>query len=160
MTPSVSLPKGSRQQEAEPAAQSPLKCCLSRLISSLLCRFHLVLRFGFFEQEKKDKIGERVAALQQLVSPFGKLAQSDTASVLTEATAYIKFLHDQLQVLSAPYFHASTGRPQLNNDFDAGRRVLQPEEQGAVSDASGFNGPDCAEQWCRYLGSYIQVASL
>jgi hypothetical protein len=25
------------------------------------------------EQEKKDKIGERVAALQQLVSPFGKV---------------------------------------------------------------------------------------
>ncbi|KAG0458559.1 hypothetical protein HPP92_023716 [Vanilla planifolia] len=45
-------------------------------------------------REKKDRIGERVATLQQLVSPFGK---SDTASVLTEATAYIKFLHDQLQ---------------------------------------------------------------
>jgi hypothetical protein len=25
------------------------------------------------EQEKKDKVGERVAALQQLVSPFGKV---------------------------------------------------------------------------------------
>nr|XP_029118434.1 transcription factor bHLH153 isoform X1 [Elaeis guineensis] len=48
-------------------------------------------------KEKKDKIGERVAKLQQLVSPFGK---SDTASVLQEATGYIKFLHDQLQVHS------------------------------------------------------------
>jgi hypothetical protein len=27
------------------------------------------------EQEKKDKVGERVAALQQLVSPFGKVLQ-------------------------------------------------------------------------------------
>lgn len=51
-------------------------------------------------KEKKDKIGERVAKLQQLVSPFGK---SDTASVLQETTGYIKFLHDQLQVLSTPY---------------------------------------------------------
>nr|QOJ43692.1 bHLH transcription factor [Dracaena cambodiana] len=51
-------------------------------------------------KEKKDKVGERVAALQQLVSPFGK---TDTASVLQEATGYIKFLHEQLQVLSAPY---------------------------------------------------------
>ncbi|KAJ6842477.1 transcription factor bHLH113-like [Iris pallida] len=42
----------------------------------------------------------RVAALQQLVSPFGK---TDTASVLQEASGYIKFLHAQLQVLSAPY---------------------------------------------------------
>lgn len=56
-------------------------------------------------KEKKDKIGERVAKLQQLVSPFGK---SDTASVLQEATGYIKFLHDQLQVLSTPYLRGTT----------------------------------------------------
>ncbi|KAG8082509.1 hypothetical protein GUJ93_ZPchr0014g47356 [Zizania palustris] len=49
-----------------------------------------------FPKEKKDKIGERVAALQQLVSPFGK---TDTASVLQEASGYIKFLHQQLEVL-------------------------------------------------------------
>ncbi|CAL9136972.1 unnamed protein product [Musa hybrid cultivar] len=55
-------------------------------------------------KEKKDKIGERVSKLQQLVSPFGK---SDTASVLSEATAYIKFLHDQVQVLSAPYLQTT-----------------------------------------------------
>ncbi|XP_038986774.1 transcription factor bHLH153-like [Phoenix dactylifera] len=56
-------------------------------------------------KEKKDKIGERVAKLQQLVSPFGK---SDTASVLQEASGYIKFLHDQLQVLSAPYLRRTS----------------------------------------------------
>ncbi|KAL5213838.1 hypothetical protein ABZP36_002990 [Zizania latifolia] len=53
--------------------------------------------------EKKDKIGERVAALQQLVSPFGK---TDTASVLQEASGYIRFLHQQLEVLSSPYIRA------------------------------------------------------
>ncbi|KAI0508195.1 hypothetical protein KFK09_014330 [Dendrobium nobile] len=68
----------------------------------------------FSPKEKKDRIGERVAALQQLVSPFGK---SDTASVLTEATAYINFLHDQLKVLSAPYLHSSGGRLQQGEDF-------------------------------------------
>ncbi|KAG9148204.1 hypothetical protein Leryth_014118 [Lithospermum erythrorhizon] len=51
---------------------------------------------------KKVKLGERITALQQIVSPFGK---TDTASVLHEATGYIKFLHDQLQVLSSPYLH-------------------------------------------------------
>ncbi|KAG9447030.1 hypothetical protein H6P81_013158 [Aristolochia fimbriata] len=54
-------------------------------------------------RERKEKIGEKVAALQQLVSPFGK---TDTASVLLEATGYIKFLQDQVQVLSAPYLHS------------------------------------------------------
>ncbi|CDO99682.1 unnamed protein product [Coffea canephora] len=49
---------------------------------------------------RKEKLGDRITALQQLVSPFGK---TDTASVLHEAIDYIKFLHDQVNVLSTPY---------------------------------------------------------
>ncbi|KAL2495208.1 transcription factor bHLH [Forsythia ovata] len=49
---------------------------------------------------RKEKLGDRITALQQLVSPFGK---TDTASVLQEAIEYIKFLHDQVSVLSTPY---------------------------------------------------------
>ncbi|KAJ9561017.1 hypothetical protein OSB04_006177 [Centaurea solstitialis] len=43
---------------------------------------------------KKEKLGERIAALQQMVSPYGK---TDTASVLHEALGYIKFLQEQVQ---------------------------------------------------------------
>ncbi|PKU72462.1 Transcription factor bHLH112 [Dendrobium catenatum] len=49
---------------------------------------------------RKEKLGDRITALQQLVSPFGK---TDTASVLHEANEYIKFLYDQVNVLSTPY---------------------------------------------------------
>ncbi|KAJ4980952.1 hypothetical protein NE237_031789 [Protea cynaroides] len=49
---------------------------------------------------RKEKLGDRITALQQLVSPFGK---TDTASVLIEAIEYIKFLHEQVNVLSTPY---------------------------------------------------------
>ncbi|CAN4083891.1 unnamed protein product [Withania somnifera] len=49
---------------------------------------------------RNEKLGDRITALQQLVSPFGK---TDTASVLHEAIEYIKFLHDQVNVLSSPY---------------------------------------------------------
>nr|CAB3474489.1 unnamed protein product [Digitaria exilis] len=49
---------------------------------------------------RKEKLGDRITALQQLVSPFGK---TDTASVLHEAIEYIKFLHDQVSSLSSPY---------------------------------------------------------
>ncbi|GMN29340.1 hypothetical protein TIFTF001_002380 [Ficus carica] len=44
---------------------------------------------------RKEKLGDRIAALHRLVAPFGK---TDTASVLTEAIGYILFLHDQVQV--------------------------------------------------------------
>ncbi|GER48166.1 basic helix-loop-helix (bHLH) DNA-bindingsuperfamily protein [Striga asiatica] len=57
---------------------------------------------------RKEKLGDRITALQQLVSPFGK---TDTASVLHEAIEYIKFLHDQVSVLSTPYL--KNGSPQL-----------------------------------------------
>ncbi|KAL4271576.1 hypothetical protein GQ457_13G027900 [Hibiscus cannabinus] len=52
------------------------------------------------KKDKKDQVGERIVALQQLVSPYGK---TDTASVLLEAKEYIRFLHEQVKVLSAPY---------------------------------------------------------
>ncbi|XP_059660918.1 transcription factor bHLH112-like isoform X2 [Cornus florida] len=48
----------------------------------------------------KVKLGDRITALQQLVSPFGR---TDTASVLSETIAYIKFLHEHVHLLSTPY---------------------------------------------------------
>ncbi|XP_076921399.1 uncharacterized protein LOC143582794 isoform X2 [Bidens hawaiensis] len=43
---------------------------------------------------RKEKLGDRISALHQLVSPFGK---TDTASVLLEATAHIRFLEGQIE---------------------------------------------------------------
>ncbi|KAI4324360.1 hypothetical protein L6164_023908 [Bauhinia variegata] len=60
-------------------------------------------------KERKEKLGERIVALQQLVSPYGK---TDTASVLLEAMEYITFLHEQVKVLSAPYLQSSTSKMQ------------------------------------------------
>ncbi|GMH17683.1 hypothetical protein Nepgr_019524 [Nepenthes gracilis] len=49
---------------------------------------------------RKEKLGDRITALHQLVSPFGK---TDTASVLLEALGYIRFLQGQIEALSSPY---------------------------------------------------------
>ncbi|KAG0452006.1 hypothetical protein HPP92_026199 [Vanilla planifolia] len=54
---------------------------------------------------RKEKLGDRIAALQQLVAPFGK---TDTASVLMEAIGYIKFLQDQVETLSVPYMRSTS----------------------------------------------------
>uniref|UniRef100_J3LMJ2 BHLH domain-containing protein n=2 Tax=Oryza brachyantha TaxID=4533 RepID=J3LMJ2_ORYBR len=50
--------------------------------------------------KRSQKLGDKITALQQLVSPYGK---TDTASVLQEAAACIRQLHHQIQILTAPY---------------------------------------------------------
>ncbi|XP_039049882.1 transcription factor bHLH112-like [Hibiscus syriacus] len=63
---------------------------------------------------RKEKLGDRITALQQLVSPFGK---TDTASVLHEAIEYIKILHDQVNVLTTPYMkQAAAPMQQQSSD--------------------------------------------
>ncbi|KAG6603942.1 Transcription factor bHLH, partial [Cucurbita argyrosperma subsp. argyrosperma] len=57
---------------------------------------------------RKEKLGDRISALQRLVAPFGK---TDTSSVLTEAIGYIQFLHDQVETLSMPYLASSQSKP-------------------------------------------------
>ncbi|XP_075517035.1 transcription factor bHLH110 [Primulina tabacum] len=54
---------------------------------------------------RKEKLGDRISALQQLVAPFGK---TDTASVLMEAIGYIKFLQNQVETLSVPYMKSAS----------------------------------------------------
>ncbi|XP_050368592.1 transcription factor bHLH112-like isoform X2 [Argentina anserina] len=75
---------------------------------------------------RKEKLGDRITALQQLVSPFGK---TDTASVLHEAIVYIKFLHDQVGVLSTPYM--KNGAPMQHQQ---GCDKLKDTEQGGKQD--------------------------
>ncbi|XP_042507978.1 uncharacterized protein LOC122084043 [Macadamia integrifolia] len=58
-------------------------------------------------QPPKVKLGDRITALQQIVSPFGK---TDTASVLWEAIGYIKFLQEQVQLLSDPYMKSNVNK--------------------------------------------------
>ncbi|KAJ9153670.1 hypothetical protein P3X46_027088 [Hevea brasiliensis] len=73
---------------------------------------------------RKEKMGDRITALQQLVSPFGK---TDTASVLSEAIEYIKFLHEQVTVLSNPYMK-STGAP-MHHQQNSDKSSKDPEGQ-------------------------------
>lgn len=58
-------------------------------------------------QAPKVKVGDKITALQQIVSPFGK---TDTASVLLEAINYIRFLQEQVQLLSDPYLKSNANK--------------------------------------------------
>nr|DAD25265.1 TPA_asm: hypothetical protein HUJ06_026729 [Nelumbo nucifera] len=54
---------------------------------------------------------------------FSISPKTDTASVLLEAMEYIKFLHDQVQVLSAPYLR-STRKIQESEQYSLSSRGL------------------------------------
>ncbi|KAJ9567356.1 hypothetical protein OSB04_003322 [Centaurea solstitialis] len=74
-------------------------------------------------QVRKEKLGDRIAAIQQLVAPFGK---TDTASVLMEAIGYIKFLQTQVETLSVPYMKSidktSGGMPTRGGHLEEGNK--------------------------------------
>ncbi|XP_038716441.1 transcription factor bHLH110-like isoform X1 [Tripterygium wilfordii] len=71
---------------------------------------------------RKEKIGDRIAALQQLVAPFGK---TDTASVLMEAFGYIKFLQSQVETLSVPYMKSSRSKTSRTTQGDSSGEAKQ-----------------------------------
>ncbi|KAM0950219.1 putative transcription factor bHLH family [Dioscorea sansibarensis] len=73
-------------------------------------------------QVPKVKLADRITALQQIVSPFGK---TDTASVLMEAINYIKFLQEQIQLLSDPYMKSNA-----NKDHNAWGGIEQRKDKG------------------------------
>ncbi|KAJ0031551.1 hypothetical protein Pint_13219 [Pistacia integerrima] len=80
---------------------------------------------------RKEKLGDRITALHQLVSPFGK---TDTASVLLEAIGYIRFLQSQIQALSLPYLGSGSGNMrQQQQSVQGERNCIFPEDPGQVS---------------------------
>ncbi|KAL3828457.1 hypothetical protein ACJIZ3_017259 [Penstemon smallii] len=94
-------------------------------------------------KEKKEKFSERISALQQLVSPYGK---TDTASVLSEAMEYIIFLHEQVKVLSAPYLYSTPTTVQTQESEQSRLRgkglCLVPVALTAGVTTTNINGAD------------------
>ncbi|XP_010540965.1 PREDICTED: transcription factor bHLH68-like [Tarenaya hassleriana] len=78
---------------------------------------------------RKEKLGGRIAALHQLVSPFGK---TDTASVLSESIGYIRFLQSQIEALSLPYFGTASGNMRHPQHVQGDRNCIFPEDPGQL----------------------------
>ncbi|GAV78418.1 hypothetical protein CFOL_v3_21886 [Cephalotus follicularis] len=79
---------------------------------------------------RKEKLGDRITALHQLVSPFGK---TDTASVLLEAIGYIRFLHTQIEALSLPYLGSGSSNMRQQQSVQGDRNFIFPEDHGQDS---------------------------
>lgn len=78
---------------------------------------------------RKEKLGDRITALHQLVSPFGK---TDTASVLLEAIGYIRFLQSQIEALSLPYLGSGSGNMRQQQSVQGERNCIFPEDPGQL----------------------------
>ncbi|KAJ4794494.1 basic helix-loop-helix (bHLH) DNA-binding superfamily protein [Rhynchospora pubera] len=77
---------------------------------------------------RKERLGDRITALHQIVSPFGK---TDTASVLQETIGYIRFLVSQIEALTDPYLgHGPTTKTM--QPVQGERNCLFPEYPGQV----------------------------
>ncbi|KAJ6795403.1 putative serine/threonine-protein kinase [Iris pallida] len=104
---------------------------------------------------RKDKLGDKITELQQLVSPFGK---SDTASVLHEALGYISFLHDQVQVLSSPYMKWIPSTTHLQEERwsdDLRSRGLCLVPVSCTENMARDNGADF---WSPALSNYLSLS--
>ncbi|XP_054789260.1 transcription factor bHLH68-like [Prosopis cineraria] len=97
----------NNQADAKPSLPDPSSECNSSATTGGAAKKARVQGSGAQSTFKvrKEKLGDRITALHQLVSPFGK---TDTASVLLEAIGYIRFLQSQIEVLSLPYLGSAT----------------------------------------------------
>ncbi|XP_039173883.1 transcription factor bHLH114-like [Eucalyptus grandis] len=89
------------------------------------CRMQIPVR-------RSQKIGDKITSLQKLVSPYGK---TDTASVLQEASLYIKLLQEQIQnlfqMLSSSYSSVRALQPQPCIDVEVnGEREIDLRSRG------------------------------
>lgn len=94
---------------------------------------------------RKEKLGDRITALHQLVSPFGK---TDTASVLSEAIGYIRFLQGQIEALSSPYMRNGPGNNSTGHHQNSvqERNCLFPEEPSQFLNDIGIEGRGASKQ--------------
>lgn len=93
---------------------------------------------------RKEKLGDRITALHQLVSPFGK---TDTASVLLEAIGYIRFLQGQIEALSSPYLGNNNASAKSNQHSVHGERnCLFPDHPGQLLNDSCLKRRGAANQ--------------
>lgn len=79
---------------------------------------------------RKEKLGDKINALHQLVSPFGK---TDTASVLLEVIGYIRFLQNQVEALSLPYLSNEGGNTTLQQSVNGENNCLFREDSAQES---------------------------
>ncbi|XP_027344552.1 transcription factor bHLH68-like isoform X2 [Abrus precatorius] len=84
---------------------------------------------------RKEKLGDRITALHQLVSPFGK---TDTASVLLEAIGYIRFLQGQIEALSSPYLGNGSKNIRNQQSVHGERNSVFPEDPGQLLNDTGL----------------------
>nr|CAN67722.1 hypothetical protein VITISV_006021 [Vitis vinifera] len=144
--PNRRIPRPAAMSRSEKQT-TPFACRIFLLGLPLSLQSTSLFSAKFKYQVKKEKLGERITALQQLVSPFGK---TDTASVLHEAMGYIRFLQDQVagvvfSILANPAFigpheGGENGEEKSSKDLRSRGLCLVPVE--CTEHVANNNGAD------------------
>ncbi|XP_054782864.1 transcription factor bHLH68-like isoform X2 [Prosopis cineraria] len=106
---------------------------------------------------RKEKLGDRITALHQLVSPFGK---TDTASVLLEAIGYIRFLQGQIEALSLPYMSNASKSIRNQRSVHGERNSVFPEDPGQLLNDNGLKRKGASKEEGEEKGKNLRSRGL
>ncbi|PKU82854.1 Transcription factor bHLH103 [Dendrobium catenatum] len=143
----ITVKNAKRKKKTHLHTEEELHCLLPSFESTSSTRMVRKAR------RKTQNIGVYITVLQKLVSPFGK---TDTASVLHEASVYIKAMHERIKLLSKTHLESiphdlvdqgmNNGRDQRSESLRGMGLCLVPISPLIISIVNHEPSDDCMSE--------------
>ncbi|XP_028549499.1 transcription factor bHLH112 isoform X2 [Dendrobium catenatum] len=151
----ITVKNAKRKKKTHLHTEEELHCLLPSFESTSSTRMvttHPTLKVRK-ARRKTQNIGVYITVLQKLVSPFGK---TDTASVLHEASVYIKAMHERIKLLSKTHLESiphdlvdqgmNNGRDQRSESLRGMGLCLVPISPLIISIVNHEPSDDCMSE--------------